>query len=325
MTRLSLNKILTHVSSIAFGCMGLCRGSSAGAITDEERRKAFLAIDTALENDLNFFDHADIYSMGKAEQVFGERLKENLSLREQIYIQSKCAIRFKDNETVGRYDHSKEWITLSVDNILKRLNTEYLDILLLHRPDPLMDVTELALTMEQLHESGKVRHFGVSNMHRFQIELIDRYAPSPMVVNQLELSLSQLGFLEQGVTVATQENANVGFDAGTLEYCQLNDIQIQSWAPLSQGVFSGAPLAGSPSNVVKTAGLVSQLAEKYEVAQEAVVLAWLMKLPYGIQPVIGTTDPQRINGCVQAHKALKSMTREDWYHLYVSARGHALP
>lgn len=325
MNLLPLNKHLPDVSSIAFGCMGLGGGWNDTPVSANDLRNGHLAIDTALESGINFFDHADIYTLGKAEQVFGELLKQKPSLRENVYLQSKCAIRFQEGETPGRYDHSKEWITHSVDNILRRLNTEYLDILLLHRPDPLMDVEELAQTLQQLQSSGKVKYFGVSNMHRYQMELINAHLSTPIVVNQLEMSLSKLGFLEQGVTVAMEESANVGFDAGTIEYCQLNGVQIQSWGSLSQGLFSGADLSNQGQHIVATSKLVGNLADKYQVSKEAIVLGWLMKLPYRIQPVIGTVNPERIKACAQAHSAGLQMSREEWYSLYVSSRGKPLP
>ena len=325
MKSLPLARYLPDVSSIAFGCMGLGGGWNDNPVSANDLKQGHLAIDTAIECGINFFDHADIYTLGKAEQVFGELLRQRPSLRENLYLQSKCAIRFQDENNPGRYDHSKEWINLSVDNILKRLNTDYIDILLLHRPDPLMDVEEVAETLEQLKKSGKVNHCGVSNMHRFQMELLNHYLSAPIVVNQLEMSLSNLGFLEQGVTVAMDENAHVGFDAGTTEYCQMNGIQVQSWGSLSQGLFTGKELTGQAEHTVATAKLVSELSDKYHVSREAIVLAWLMKMPYSVQPVIGTINPERIKHCEQANKASQLITREDWYKLYVSARGKPLP
>ena len=325
MTSIPLAKHLPNVSNLAFGCMGLGGGWSPNPINKDDISQANLAIDAAFDAGINFFDHADIYTLGKAEQVFGEVLKQRSELRSQMYLQSKCTIRLQDDANPGRYDHSKQWVESSVNKILKRLHIEKLDVLLLHRPDPLMDVEELAETLNQLKSSGKVDHFGVSNMHRYQMELINKHLSQPLIVNQLEMSLQKHGFLDQGVTVAMDEQANVGFDTGILEYCQLNDVQLQSWGSLSQGLFSGRDVSAEPEQVKKTAALVTQLAHQYNVSKEAVVLGWLMRLPYKIQPVIGTVNPERIAACGQAGEFSSSVTREDWYKLYVSARGNPLP
>lgn len=320
-----LAKHLPNVSRLGFGCMGLGGGWNPNPVTKDDITQTHQAIDAALSAGINFFDHADIYTLGKAEQVFGEVLTQRPELRSQIYLQSKCAIRLPDENAPGRYDHSNAWIESSVNNILKRLKTEKLDVLLLHRPDPLMEVEEVAETLKQLKASGKVDHFGVSNMHRFQMELLNKYLPEPLIVNQLEMSLQKHGFIDQGVTVAMDENAQVGFDTGILEYCQLNNVQIQSWGSLSQGLFSGRDVSAELDNIQATALLVSQLSEEYRVSKEAVVLGWLMRLPNNIQPIIGTVNPQRIEACGQAELFSAKVTREDWYKLYVAARGQSMP
>lgn len=325
MRTLPLSQYLKNVSPIAYGCMGLGGDWSSAPISSDHIEQAHQVVDAALESGINFFDHADIYTQGKAELVFGEVLKQRPELRQQIYLQSKCAIRLADDANPGRYDHSKEWVTQSVDGILTRLNTEQLDVLLLHRPDPLMDVAELGETLNTLRKSGKVKHFGVSNMHRYQMELINSQLDEPLIANQLELSLAKLGFLEQGVTVAMAENAAVGFDAGTIEYCQMNKVQIQAWGSLCQGLFSGKKITDAEQYVQETSRLVQQFSENYQVSREAVVLGWLMRLPFAIQPVIGTTNVTRIKDSVEAINVADKMSREDWYKLYVAARGKALP
>lgn len=272
---------------------------------------------------INLFDHADIYTQGKAERVFGQILAERPELRESIFIQSKCGIRFAENGVPGRYDFSKEHILGSVDGILDRLGIEYLDFLLLHRPDPLMDPEEVAEALRRLKSSGKVRRFGVSNMSAGQIQLLQSYCDEPFLINQLEMSLARIGWLETGVHVNQDAARNDVFPEGTLEYCRLNDIQIQAWGPLAQGLFSGRALDGQSDAVQETAGLVERMAVEKETTREAIVLAWLMTHPAGVQPVIGTVNPERILACQDAGRIV--LTREEWYTLYVASRGKALP
>ena len=325
MKPLPLASHLPNVSRLAFGCMGLGGGWSNNPLSTEDVMDAHAAIDAALEQGINFFDHADIYTMGKAELVFGKVLAERPELKSEIYLQSKCAIRFEDDNGPGRYDHSRDWILNSVNGILTRLGVERLDVLLLHRPDPLMDAAEVAEAIAVLEADGKVNYFGVSNMHRYQMELLNHYLAKPLIANQVEMSLAKHGFLDQGVTVGMDESANVGFDTGLLEYCQLHKVQLQAWGSLAQGQYSGRDLTDARESVRHTSQLVADLAGKYQVSKEAVVLGWMMKLPQQVQPVIGTINPSRIAACGQAESLAKDLTREDWYRLYVSARERAMP
>lgn len=325
MKTLPLVEYFPEVSRIAFGCMGLGGGWNNNPIDKHDIDLANQAVDVALENGINFFDHADIYTMGKAEQVFGTLLKQRPELKSQMILQSKCGIRLGSENAPGRYDHSKAWITTSVEQILSRLQVEQLDILLLHRPDPLMDAEEVAETFASLRQAGKVKHFGVSNMHRHQMEWLNANLEQPLVVNQVEMSLAKHGFVEQGVTVGMDQSAQVGFDTGLLEYCQQNAIQLQSWGSLAQGLYTGRDVSEEPENVQRTVSLVAQLAAEYQVSREAVVLGWMLKLPQAIQPVIGTTNPQRIAACSEAEKLAKQLSREHWYELFVSARGANMP
>lgn len=311
------------VSRLVLGCMGLGGGWNHEPYTAEHVKQAHRAVEAALSIGINMFDHANIYTMGKAEKVFGQVLKERPELREDIFIQSKCGIRFAEDGVPGRYDFSEEHILSSVDGILERFGVDYIDFLLFHRPDPLMDPEEVAGAVHQLKASGKVRFFGVSNMSAGQINLLQTYCDEPFVANQLEMSLAKIGWLDQGVHVNQEAAKGDIFPEGTLEYCRLENIQIQSWGPLAQGVFSGRSLDGQSENVKHTAELVRKLAEEKETTAEAIVLAWLMKHPAGIQPVIGTVNPDRIKACTDAEKV--QLTREEWYSLYVSSRGRALP
>lgn len=319
--QIPLTKHLPNVSRLAYGCMGLGGDWNASPIEAHHIQQAHNVVDAALENNINFFDHADIYTLGKAEQVFAEVLKQRPELREKIYLQSKCGIRFADEQNVGRYDFSKQWLEQSIDGILQRLNVEYIDVLLLHRPDPLMDIDEVAQTLQKAKASGKVNFFGVSNMNLHQIEYLQSALDLPLVANQLELSLEKHDFVTTGVGA---QNPSLQYVAGTTEYCQKHNIQIQSWGSLARGKFSSMSALSSDNQIqANTAQLVFNLAEKYSVSPEAIVLGFLTRHPAMIQPMIGTTNCDRIRACADIKRL--ELSREDWYALLVSSLGDKLP
>ena len=322
-SKLPLTHYLANVTPIAYGCMGLGGEWDQNPVTQENIQQVHQVVDTVLEAGINIFDHADIYTFGKAEKAFGQVLLERPDLRDKIYIQSKCGIRFADDGGPKRYDFSREWVTTSVDNILGRLNSEYLDLLLLHRPDPLMELDEIADTLIRIKNSGKALHFGVSNMNQHQIAYLQSALDFPLVANQIEISLAKLDWLDDGILVGNPDGRDINFTAGTLEYCRQNSMQIQSWGSLCQGVFSGRDIAGQPDFIQETARLVAELAHKYQVSNEAIVLAWLMRHPAKIQPIIGTTHLDRIKASAQAMQVI--LSREDWYALYATARGQEMP
>ncbi|MEC0269643.1 aldo/keto reductase [Paenibacillus anseongense] len=312
-------------SRIAFGCMGIGGDWTAAPLTKEDYIVAEKAVEAALSIGITMFDHADIYKRGKSDIVFGEVLKKRPDLRDQIILQSKVGIRFQDDVNPQRFDFSKNHMIPAVDGILSRLGVEHLDVLLLHRPDPLMEPEEIAEAFNLLRSAGKVRHFGVSNMTAAQMRFIQNSLPEPLVVNQLELSLARLDWIEQGILVNQKAGVGVNFADGILEHCQMADIQIQAWGPLAKGIFSGKVLEDAPENIVKTAALVKQLAAEKETSLEAVVLGWLMKHPARIQPVIGTSSVERIHACQDAVRVSENMTREEWYTLLESSRGVRVP
>lgn len=322
-TQLPLAQKISDCSQLVFGCMGLGGDWNAPNYGQFDVDVANTAIDTALDVGITVFDHADIYTRGKAEQVFGDVLKQRPHLREAMTIQTKCGIRFDDDKGPGRYDFSKEWIIHSVENSLQRLNIEQIDILLLHRPDPLMETTEVASAFEQLVQQGKVKEFGVSNMTSAQMQLLQHALKKPLVCNQLEISLGHLDCIDQGIIANVGGETTYNVMAGTLEYCQMNKIQVQSWGSLSQGLFTGRKVEDQPAHVATTAKLVSVLAAEYQTSPEAIVLAFLTRMPQGIQPVIGTVNPERIRACQKVIDV--ELTREHWYQLFVAARGRAVP
>lgn len=316
-----LSHYFPNASKLVYGCMGLGGDWDSSPVTREHYTQARDVIETALENNITVFDHADIYTLTKAEQVFGQVLNDAPSLKDKMILQSKCAIRFEDEAGPKRYDFSAKWITESVDGILSRLGIEQLDILLLHRPDPLIELSEVAQTIHDLQASGKIKHLGVSNMHGHQIAFLQSALDTPIVANQLEMSLAFRDWVEDGITTNSAHNRNMGYAPGTIEHCMLNKVQLQAWGSLAQGRYTGGNAEFEED--VATAALVTKLAAEYGVSPEAIVLGWLMRHPAGIQPVIGTTNLQRIRQCTEATNV--TLSREHWYALLESARGSDVP
>ncbi len=307
------------IGPLVYGCMALGGDWGDSPITEADIAQAHAAVEAALSIGIQLFDHADIYRRGKAETVFGELLKRDAGLRARVRLQSKCGIRFADDANVGRYDLSADYIEHSVDGILRRLGVEHIDILLLHRPDPLMQPAEVARAFGRLKAAGKVGHLGVSNMHAGQMRWLQSALAEPLVVNQLEISLAKLDAIDAGTTfndpqAATRPGAMAW--AGTLEYAQQHGVQLQAWGSLAQGRFND-PAASAAAKVVH------EIAETHRTTANAVLLAWLLRHPAGIQPVIGSGNAERIRACGDAVKI--QLSREEWYRLYVAARGEALP
>lgn len=305
MKTITLNNTNLSIPEIGMGCMRIVELENADAV------KSW--VDTALENGINFFDHADIYGKGRCEELFGKVLTP--SLREKIILQSKCSIR-----PGIAFDFSKEHILNSVDGILKRLNTEYLDILLLHRPDALMEPEEVADAFCILKENGKVRHFGVSNQTPMQMELLSKYCDEPLLINQLQLSIAHCPMINSEINANMYNDSGINRDGGVLEYCRLKDITIQAWSPFQYGMFEGVFLGNEKFEELNK--VIDNLAEKYNVTNSAIAVAWILRHPAGIQTIVGTTNKDRI---AQISKASEiRLTREEWYALYMAA-GNKLP
>ena len=264
-------------SEIALGCM---------RIAELDKNKVNNLINTALECGINFFDHADIYGKGKSEEIFSEAISLTPSLREKIILQSKCSIR------PGFYDFSKEHILNSVDNILKRLNTDYLDILLLHRPDTLMEPDEVSEAFEKLYNDGKVRNFGVSNHNAMQIELLNKYLKNKVTINQLQFSIMHTGIVDSGLNVNMKIDPSIDRDGSILEYCRLKDINIQAWSPYQYGFFEGTFLDNPKFPELNKK--LAEISEKYNVSKTAIATAWILRHPAKIQTIVGTTNEERL-------------------------------
>ncbi|MBT2567317.1 aldo/keto reductase [Arthrobacter sp. ISL-85] len=313
------------MQEVIYGCMGLGGSWSEEPHGAHHVDQAAAAVQTALDAGITLFDHADIYRSGKSEAVFGEVLATTPGLRERIRLQTKCGIRLNERGLQTHYDLSREAILERVDGSLKRLRTEYVDILLLHRPDPLADPVEVAAAVGQLMAEGKVRQLGVSNMSAAQIEVLQDRLETPVVANQLEMSLLKRAWLESQVLVNHPEHLDYSFPQGTLEYCTRNNVTLQAYGSLARGVYTGAEPESPTTAEAATAELVSELAGQYSTSGEAVLLGWLMKHPAGIAPVIGTVNPDRIRACADAARVARDLTRADWYKLWITARGSNIP
>lgn len=295
-----------QVPVVAVGCMRL---------SGLDKQEAERFVQTALDIGANFFDHADIYGDGACEEIFADAIHMNSSVREKIILQSKCGIR----KGVA-FDFSKEHILKSVDGILKRLRTDYLDVLLLHRPDALVEPEEVAEAFDELQQSGKVRHFGVSNQNPMQIQLLQKFVKQPIVANQLQLSIAHATMISQGLHVNMLDDSAVNRDGSVLDFCRLNDITIQPWSPFQFGFFQGVFLDNDAYPKLKEK--INEIAAKYGVANTAIPIAWILRHPASMQPVVGTMNVERLKNCVKA--ADICLTREEWYEIYMAA-GNALP
>ena len=306
MRLIPLGKSGLSVPAVAVGCMRLME------ITEKEAEEFLSA---ALELGCNFFDHADIYGQGACESRFAQAIHMSPSVREKIFLQSKCGI-----VSGVMYDFSKEHILSSVDGILKRLKTDYLDVLLLHRPDALMEPEEVAEAFSILHNSGKVRHFGVSNHRPSQIRLLQKYLGQPLVADQLQFSLVNASMIQGGMEVNMTTDGSPDRDGGVLDFCRENDITIQTWSPFQYGFFDGVFLGNEKFGELNSA--LEEIAGKYGVTSTCVAAAWILRHPAKMQLIAGTMKPSRLTEICRA--ADLSLTREEWYRLYRAA-GHMLP
>lgn len=294
-----------QATRIALGCMRM---------SDLEGKQAEEVVGTALDLGINFFDHADIYGGGLSELRFRDAIKYLNVNRDKMIIQSKCGIR------EGYFDFSKEYILSSVDGILERLGTEYLDFLILHRPDVLVEPEEVAEAFTKLRAEGKVKHFGVSNQNRFQMELLQSYLDEPLAVNQLQLSPAHTPMFDAGLNVNMLNKASIEHDDGIVDYCRLKRVTIQAWSPfqidLSRGLFVNHP------DYKELNETIAKLAKNYNVSSEAIVIAWILRHPAQIQAIVGSMNPSRLKAIDKANDI--ALTREEWYDIYRSA-GNILP
>ena len=297
-----------NASAIILGCMRM------PSLSKEEAAKV---IKTAHERGINYFDHATCYGMGEAETRFAEVFPLTGIKREKIFIQSKCGICPERSE----FDWTKENIIASVDGILGRLKCEYIDTLLLHRPDLLFDPEEVAEAFDELEEAGKVCRFGVSNLMPMQIELLKKYVKQPLVINQVQLSLEQSQLIDQSLYMNNKTtDMSINRDGSALDYCRLNDITIQAWSPLQIGMFGGTFIDNPDYPELNK--VLAELADREHVSKTAIAIAWILRHPAKMQAIIGTMNVNHINDACDATKV--ELSHHDWYALYLAA-GKFLP
>jgi len=296
-----------NISELSLGCMRI----HALAPADMD-----VLLTTCLDVGVTCFDHADIYGNGRSEEVFAASVGRLGIARDTMCVQSKCGIRPAE----GMFDFSREHILSSVDGILTRLRTDYLDALLLHRPDALVEPDEVAEAFSRLHRDGKVRHFGVSNHNPTQIELLQRGLPQRLVFNQLQLSIAFTPLIDAGIHVNNKDDPAVMRDGGALDYCRVKNITVQAWSPFQYGFFEGVFL-NNPKFPALNA-VIDRIAGERNVTNTAVAVAWISRHPARIQTIIGSTTPQRIRDAA-ASQAFQ-LTRQEWYEIYRAA-GNVLP
>ncbi|WP_448334979.1 aldo/keto reductase [Bellilinea sp.] len=305
MRKIRLGVSELEVPVVAVGCM---------RINQLQPKEAEQFVQTALDLGANFFDHADIYGGGACEEIFAQAIHMNDRVREKVILQSKCGIR------EGRYDFSKEHILNSVDGILRRLRTDYLDVLLLHRPDALVEPEEVAEAFDILYSTGKVRYFGVSNHKPMQIELLKKYVRQPILANQLQLSIMHAYMISNGMNVNMDVPAAYDRDGSVLDYCRLHEITIQPWSPFLYGFFEGVFVGNEKFPTLNAK--MDEIGARYGVTKTTLAIAWLLRHPAKMQPVVGTTNLQRLKDCVTAAEV--NLTRKEWYEIYLAA-GNTLP
>ncbi|MDD5368755.1 MAG: aldo/keto reductase [Anaerolineaceae bacterium] len=294
-----------NVSQIALGCMRISN------LSDKEITHL---VYTALEEGINFFDHADVYAGGLSEEKFSSALHMHPILRERMILQTKCGIR------QGFFDFSKDHILETVDSSLKRLRTDYVDVLLLHRPDALVEPEEVAEAFTILENSGKVKYFGVSNHNPMQIELLCKFLPQKILINQLQLSITNTGMIDAGINVNMKTDPSINRDGSVLDYCRLKQITIQPWSPFQYGFFEGVFLDNERFPELNRK--IQEIATAKGVTNMAIAIAWILRHPARMQPIVGTTNPSRLKEICKASGV--ALTRPEWYAIYLAA-GNKLP
>jgi len=305
MKKIKLGNSRLEVPNVAVGCM---------RIHSLDNKQAEHFVQTALEEGAVFFDHADVYGGGTCEEIFANAIHMNDDIREKVILQTKCGIG------KGTFDFSKEHIIEAVNDSLKRLKTDYVDVLLLHRPDALVEPDEVAEAFDKLESAGKVRHFGVSNQKPMQIELLKKSVKQPLVANQLQLSITNATMISNGVNVNMENYPAVDRDGSILDYSRLHDMTIQPWSPFQFGFFEGVFLGHEKFPELNEQ--IDVIAKKYEVSNTTIAIAWLLRHPAHMQPITGTMNIERLKDCCKASDIY--LTRDEWYGIFRAA-GNVLP
>ena len=305
MKQIKLGGSTLQVPAIVVGCMRMDELKAVEAET---------FVQTALDLGANFFDHADIYGGGECERIFARAAKLNDDRREKVFLQSKCGIR------KGLFDFSKAHILKSVDGILERLDTDYLDMLLVHRPDALMEPEEVAEAFDHLLDTGKVRRFGVSNQSPMQMALLQKFMSQKILANQLQLSITNSGMIRSVINVNMENASSIDHDGEVLNYCRLNDVTIQAWSPFQYGMFEGVFLGNAKFPELNQK--IDEISARYGVSNTTITTAWILRHPANMQMISGTMSTSRLKQICQACDI--TLTREEWYEIYRAA-GNELP
>jgi predicted oxidoreductase len=284
-------------------------------MSDADIRTLF---DTAVGLGMTMFDHADIYggSLHRCEERFGAALGLSAADRAGIVLQSKVGIR------KGFFDFSRDHILTNVEGSLKALKTDYLDILLLHRPDTLVEPDEVAEAFDRLEAAGKVRHFGVSNQTPGQIEVLKTAVRQPLLFNQVQLSITHANLIAQGIAINMDGlGQSVSRDLGLLDYSRLKGMTLQAWSPFQKGFFDGV-FIGDREALPELNIALDEISQAHGVTPTGIAVAWIVRHPANIQVVLGTTKPERLRDCAAGSEV--RLSREEWYRLFRAA-GHILP
>ncbi|MCG7333243.1 aldo/keto reductase [Salinicoccus roseus] len=313
MEKIKLGGSSLEASRIVLGCM---------RIADMEDRALATHINRAIELGINLFDHADIYGDGECERKFSKVLTSEVN-REDILLQSKCGIRHAGDSNRKEdqyYDLSKDYILDSVDGILERLGTDYLDLLMLHRPDALMEPGEIAEAFDRLHDSGKVRHFGLSNFHTTQFNFVQKHTDHKLVTNQVQFGVGAPHMINSRMQANTPFEGAGDRDGGLLEHSRLNDVTLQAWSPFHYGYFEGIIMDDPKYRTLND--VLEDIGHSHGLTKNAVAVAWILRHPANMQTIIGTTNTSRLEDIAKAGDI--TLSREEWYRIYKAA-GHMLP
>lgn len=343
---------------LIYGCMTLGGSWGQESVPASQYDVAREAVYAAHRAGFELFDHADIYIGGASETLFGRILAEDALLRRAVRIQTKCGIKLPGNTgpqgSTVHYRLDRDSVRSSLEGSLQRLGVDHVERLFLHRPDPLTPLGETARALDELHREGLIGSVGLSNMTPHHVAAFQQLLSVPVTAVQIQMSLAHRDFVESQVLANHPEGTGVSFPGGLLAQCVADEIELQAWGAMAGGIYSGAPAPGATSApaassgedgmggaeaggaasssggvnedpVRRTSALVEQLAQRMGVSREAVVVGWLLRHPYGIRPMVGTLNPQRIAACAQAPRAAELMTHEDWYALWTAARGRPLP
>ncbi|WP_125766733.1 aldo/keto reductase [Lapidilactobacillus wuchangensis] len=317
MKNIKIGQTNWEASAVALGIMRMNVLSTADAAK---------TLETAVDTGINFIDSADIYGMGKSEEVFGAALKQSSLNRDQLFIQSKGGIVFDPARSHGslvfgkRYDFSKQHLIAAVDGILQRMQIDYLDSFLLHRPDPLMELDQVAAAFDELQASGKVRHFGVSNFNPEQVAMVQGAVSQRLLINQLQFSIAHTGMIDYGLHTNMTDPRSINHDGGLMEYSRRTNTTIQAWSPFQHGLFAGTFI--NDPEFKELNDKLAELADKYHASKNAIAVAWLLRHPASVQVMLGTMNPAHIKD--SAAGADITLTKQEWYDVYFAA-GNDLP